>query len=79
MAKVLKEGVTYNQKDILDLLSEFSNFKDRVEKRYKDVSGELKGKPNEHELWVSLYLIASDYAEDMHNKRQKQDIVQKIS
>ncbi|MEG6616561.1 hypothetical protein V6C27_09060 [Peptococcaceae bacterium 1198_IL3148] len=79
MAKVLKEGVTYNQKDVIDVLSEFSNFKDRVDKRYKDVSHELRGKPNEHELWVSIYLIASEYAEESHNKRQKQDVVQKIS
>lgn len=79
MAKVIREGTTYNHKDIIEMLSEFSTFKDRVDKRYKDVSNELKGKPNEHELWVSIYLIASDYAEDTSNKRQRQEVVQKIS
>ncbi|MBM7855674.1 hypothetical protein JOC37_002079 [Desulfohalotomaculum tongense] len=72
MAKALREGAAYNQKDIIDFLSEFSMFKDRVEKKFKDVANELKGKSNEHDLWVSLYLIATDYAEDTINKRQKQ-------
>ncbi|WP_031517990.1 hypothetical protein [Desulfofalx alkaliphila] len=81
MAKVLREGAAYNQRDVIEVLSEFSSFKDKVEKKFKDVSKELDGKPNEHELWVSLYLISCDYAEDVYNKRQKQSdlTVQKIS
>lgn len=72
LIKALREGAAYNQKDIIDFLSEFSLFKDRVERKFKDVASELKGKNNEHQLWVSLYLIATDYAEEWANKRQKQ-------
>ena len=81
MAKILREGAAYNQRDVMEVLAEFSSFKDRVEKKFKDVSNELKGKPTEHELWVSLYLISCDYAEDMLNKRPKQQeqSVQKVS
>ncbi|MTI80248.1 MAG: hypothetical protein FH758_05095 [Firmicutes bacterium] len=72
MVKALRDGSAYNQKDVTDFLSEFSLFKDRVEKKFKDVADELKGKSNEHQLWVSLYLIATDYSEDSSSKRQKQ-------
>lgn len=79
MAKVIREGATFNQKDIMEVLSEFSAFKDRVDKKYRDLSGELRGKPAEHDLWVSLFLIATDYAEEVNNKRQRQEVIQKIS
>lgn len=79
MAKVLKEGAAYNQRDIIDMLAEFSNFKDRVEKKFKDVAKELEGKPNEHDLWVSLYLISSDYSDEQSARRKTVDPVQKIS
>lgn len=79
MAKILREGASYTQRDVVDLLIEFSAFKDRVEKKFKDIARELEGKPNEHELWVNLYLISSDYAEEMSGKRQKQEPLQKIS
>lgn len=61
MPKVLREGASYSQRDVVDLLVEFSAFKDRVEKRFKDVARELEGKGNEHDLWVNLYLISTDY------------------
>lgn len=80
MAKPIKEGISYNQRDIMELLVEFSAFKDRVEKRFKDVSRELEGKPNEHELWVNLYLISTDYSDEIANKKIKHDsTLQKIS
>lgn len=64
----------------MELLVEFSAFKDRVEKRFKDVSRELEGKPNEHELWVNLYLISTDYSDEIANKKIKHDsTLQKIS
>lgn len=72
MAKILKEGTTYNQREVVDLLVEFSSFKDRVIKRFKTLASELEGKSNEHVLWVNLYLISTDYAEELHGKRQKQ-------
>jgi len=79
LAKVLKDGASFSQRDVLDVLSEFSSFKDRVEKKFGDLAKELEGKVNEHELWVNLYLISSDYAEEHHNKKQKQENVQKVS
>jgi hypothetical protein len=80
LAKLLKDGASYSQREVIDLLVEFSAFKDRVEKKFKDLARELDGKANEHELWVNLYLISSDYAEELINKRQKQEtLVQKIS
>lgn len=81
MAKTLRDGSSYTQREVVDLLSEFSSFKDRVEKKFKDLARELEGKPNEHELWVNLYLISSDYSEELVNKRQKQEaqLMQKIS
>ncbi|CCO08230.1 hypothetical protein [Desulforamulus hydrothermalis] len=80
MAKVLKEGAAYNQRDVIDMLVEFSAFKDRVEKKFKEVAKELEGKPNEHDLWVSLYLISSDYADDQSSRRKAVvDPIQKIS
>lgn len=80
MAKPIKEGLSYNQRDIVELLVEFSAFKDRVEKRFKDVSKELEGKQNEHDLWVNLYLISTDYSEEIANKKVKhENVVQKIS
>ncbi|MEG3070302.1 MAG: hypothetical protein HQP61_07990 [Peptococcaceae bacterium] len=69
MAKMLREGATYTQRDIIDILSEFSSFKDRVIKKFKDLSRELEGKANEHELWVNVYLISNDYAEEVSGKR----------
>lgn len=80
MAKTLKEGAAYNQRDIVDILAEFSGFKDRVEKKFKDVAKELDGKANEHELWVGVYLIASDYADEQASRRKViVDQIQKIS
>jgi len=78
--KTLREGATYSQREIIEVLAEFSCFKDRVTKKFRDLAKELEGKTNEHELWVNLYLISSDYAEETYNKRQRQEIaVQKIS
>lgn len=86
MAKMLKDGASYNQREVVDLLVEFSSFKDRVNKRFKILAAELEGKNNEHDLWVNLYLTSTDYAEELYNKRQKQqdnlrqqENVQKIS
>lgn len=80
MAKALREGASYNQRDVIELLVEFSAFKDRVHKKYKELSKELEGKNNEHELWVNLYLVSSDYAEETVIKRGKQEtLAQKIS
>lgn len=80
MAKILREGASYTQRDIVELLGEFSAFKDRVEKRFKDLSRELEGKANEHDLWVSLYLISTDYAEEIAGrKHRQQEAVPKIS
>lgn len=72
MAKVIKDGATYNQREVVELLVEFSSFKDRVIKRFKILAAELEGKQNEHDLWVNLYLTSTDYAEELHTKRQKQ-------
>lgn len=77
--KVLKDGTSFSQKEVLDVLSEFSSFKDRVEKKFNTLAKELEGKVNEHDLWVNLYLISTDYADELKNKRQKQDNLQKIS
>lgn len=71
MAKILREGISYNHRDVMDMLSDFSAFKDRVGKRFRDLSGELSGKPNEHILWVNLYLVSCDYAEDLTIKNRK--------
>jgi len=80
LAKILREGTSYTQRDVVDLLGEFSAFKDRVSKKFRELSKELDGKPNEHELWVHLYLISSDYAEEVAGKKMKQhDALQKIS
>lgn len=80
MAKILREGASYTQRDVVELLVEFSAFKDRVTKKFKDLAKELEGKTNEHELWVNLYLISSDYAEEVAGKKHKQqDVIQKIS
>jgi len=54
MIKVLREGSTYTQRDMIEALAEFSSFKDRVLKKFRDLAKELDGKPNEHELWVNL-------------------------
>lgn len=80
MAKPIKEGLSYSQRDIMELLIDFSAFKDRVEKKFRDVARELEGKPNEHELWVNLYLLSIDYSEENVNKKAKLDsTVQKVS
>lgn len=80
MIKLLREGSTYTQKDVIEMLSEFSAFKDRVAKKFREVAKELEGKSNEHELWVNLFLIASDYADDWLARRQRQEVaLQKIS
>lgn len=80
MAKILREGASYTQRDIIEILSEFSAFKDRVVKKFKELAKELEGKPNEHDLWVNLYLTSSDYAEEIANKKHKvQEQLQKIS
>jgi len=80
LAKILREGASYTQRDIIDLLGEFSAFKDRVNKKFKDLARELEGKTNEHELWVNVYLIACDYSEEVVGRRIKQqESLQKIS
>jgi hypothetical protein len=80
MGKALREGASYSQREVIELLVEFSAFKDRVQKKFKDLSRELEGKPNEHDLWVNLYLVSADYAEELNIKRQKQEaMVQKAS
>lgn len=80
MAKPIKEGLSYNNKDIFELLMDFSSFKDRVEKKFKDIAKELEGKPNEHDLWVNLYMISIDYSDELHNKKNKtENVVQKVS
>ena len=80
MAKILREGASYTQRDIIEILGEFSTFKDRVVKKFKELAKELEGKSNEHELWVNLYLISSDYAEEIAGKKHKlQEQLQKIS
>lgn len=79
---MLKDGASYSQREVVDLLVEFSSFKDRVQKKFKVLANELDGKNNEHDLWVNLYLISSDYAEETNIKRQKQvqtDSMQKLS
>ena len=68
---MLKDGASYSQREVVDLLVEFSSFKDRVQKRFKVLANELDGKNNEHDLWVNLYLVSSDYAEEANAKRQK--------
>lgn len=78
--KSIRDGNSFNKREVEDLLIEFSSFKDRVHKKFKTLADELEGKPNEHELWVNLYLISTDYAEESLNKRQKQqENLQKIS
>lgn len=79
MTKILREGASYTQRDVVELLGEFSAFKDRVIKKFKELAKELDGKPNEHDLWVNVYLISSDYAEEVASKRLKHDSLQKIS
>lgn len=81
MTKILREGASFSQRDAMDFLIEFSAFKDRVEKKFKELAKELDGKPNEHDLWVSLYMIATDYAEEVVLKKQKQQdtFIQKVS
>lgn len=71
MAKLLREGISYSHREVIDLLADFSAFKDRVEKRFRELSKELAGKPNEHVLWVNLYLVSSDYADDAIVKSKK--------
>ncbi|GAV25070.1 hypothetical protein ciss_10030 [Carboxydothermus islandicus] len=79
MVKLVREGTTFGQKDVIELLVEFSSFKDRVNKKFKEIAREFEGKSNEHDLWVNLYLIASDYAEEMQNRKAKQEMLsQKI-
>lgn len=74
MAKPLREGTSYTQREVIDLLVEFSAFKDRVTKKFKEIAREFEGKPNEHELWVNIYLISSDYAEEVAKKIPKQEL-----
>ncbi|WP_307403217.1 hypothetical protein [Desulfofundulus luciae] len=79
LVKTLRDGASYSHREVVDLLVEFSAFKDRVEKKFKDLAKELDGKNNEHELWVNLYLISTDYAEEQYNKKQRQEAMQKVS
>ena len=47
---------------------------------YVKMARELEGKPNEHELWVNLYLISNDYSEEISSKKVKpENLVQKVS
>lgn len=50
-------------------------------RQIKKLARELDGKANEHDLWVNVYLISSDYSEEVAGKRhkQQQDSLQKIS
>lgn len=80
---MLREGTSYNQREVIETLVDFSHFKDRVEKRFRDLAQELAGKANEHELWVHLYLVSNDYAEEalIRQKRtsqQPEQAIQKI-
>jgi len=78
--KSIRDGNSFNKHEVEELLMEFSSFKDRVHKKFKTLANELEGKQNEHELWVNLYSISTDYAEELINKRQKQqENLQKIS
>jgi len=80
VAKMIKEGTSFSQRDVVDLLIEFSSFKDRVEKKFKVLANELDGKINEHDLWVNLYLISTDYSEELQSRKIKQpEELQKIS
>ena len=80
MVKPIKDGASYNQHEVVDLMIEFSAFKDRVKKKFKILANELDGKNNEHDLWVNLYLISTDYMDEMQNRRNKQpEDLQKIS
>ncbi|HHW42538.1 MAG: hypothetical protein IMW93_04220 [Thermoanaerobacteraceae bacterium] len=79
MVKMLRDGASYNHREVVDLLVEFSSFKDRVQKKFKELARELDGKNNEHELWVNLYLISTDYAEEQNIRKQKQETMQKVS
>jgi hypothetical protein len=80
LAKILREGASYTQRDIVEILSEFSAFKDRVVKKFKELAKELEGKTNEHDLWVNLYLTSTDYAEEIAGKKHKQqEQMQKVS
>lgn len=82
MTKALREGATYSQKDVMDILIDFSSFKNRVELKFKDLARELGGKPQEHRLWVNLYLVSSDYAEDAiirSRKSHNEDVLHTIS
>lgn len=82
MAKMLRDGGSYSHREVADILAEFSAFKDRVERKFKGLSDELEGKANEHDLWVNLYLISTDYAEELAGKKLRQEPqppVQKIS
>jgi hypothetical protein len=74
VVKVFREGASYNHREVLETLIEFSAFKDRVEKKFKDLAKELEGKANEHDLWVNLYLVSIDYTEEQNNKKQKQEV-----
>nr|WP_152946420.1 hypothetical protein [Desulfofundulus thermobenzoicus] len=76
---MLRDGASYNHREVVDLLVEFSSFKDRVQKKFKELARELDGKNNEHELWVNLYLISTDYAEEQNIRKQKQETMQKVS
>jgi len=76
LVKNLREGTSYTYRDVVELLGEFSAFKDRVVKKFKELAKELEGKPNEHDLWVNLYLISTDYAEETTGKKIKQQQIQ---
>lgn len=80
LVRMLRDGTSYSHRDVVELLVEFSSFKDRVQKKFKELAKELDGKNNEHDLWVNLYLISTDYAEEQAIKRQRQEsMVQKVS
>ncbi len=80
MAKILREGASYTQRDIVEILSEFSAFKDRVVKKFRELAKELEGKTNEHDRLVNRYLTSTDYAREIAGKKHKpQDQNQKIT
>lgn len=73
MVNSLRDGASYGQGEILDLLSEFSSFKERVSEKFKKISEELEGNANKHELWVTIYRMSADYAEEAFAKKLKQE------
>ena len=73
MVSPLRDDASYSQREVLNILSEFSSFKEFVSKKFKGMSEELECKANKHELWVTLYHISTDYAGEAVAKTLKQE------